>query len=120
MIRPPLQPVPSCGPAKFKADCALHDFEAWLLPYWDRVYRLAGKTPPKAPKWPSLENVDLQKPPSRVLCDDVFTGKPGYIKTIHGPKILEGQDLRVAADACPELKAFLNTLLDLAGLNTRL
>jgi hypothetical protein len=27
-----------CGePARFKPHCALHDFEAWLLPYWERV-----------------------------------------------------------------------------------
>jgi hypothetical protein len=50
----------------------------------------------------------------------VFTGKPGYMKTIHAPAILKSQDLRVAADACPECKAFLNTLLEFAGLNTRL
>ena len=34
-----------------------------------------------------------------------------YVKTRDADRILRGQDLLVAANACPELKAFLNTIL---------
>jgi hypothetical protein len=105
---------------RFRAHCALHDFEAWLLPYWERVFREAKRPAPKRCPWPSPEVVNLAKPPSRVLSEDVFTGKPAYRKTVHAPRILEGQDLRVAAEACPQLRAFLNTLLEFAGYDARL
>jgi hypothetical protein len=112
-----------CGdPRRFRPHCALHDFEAWLLPYWQRVYRCAGRPVPKDPPrgWKTPENVDQSKPPSKVLSLDVFTGPISYRKTVHAPRILDGQDLRVAAEACPQLKAFLNTLLEFAGYDTRL
>jgi hypothetical protein len=105
---------------RFAAHCALHDFEAWLLPYWERVFREARRPAPKRCPWPNPEAVDLTKPPSRVLSEDVFTGKPAYRKTVHAPRILEGQDLGVAAAACPQLKAFLNTLLEFAGYDARM
>jgi hypothetical protein len=53
-----------------------------------------------------------------MLLEEVFrTGGRGrsYLKQVHASKILQGQDLTIAAKACPELKAFLNTLLKLAG-----
>ncbi|MBM3500320.1 MAG: DUF4276 family protein [Armatimonadetes bacterium] len=109
-----------CGGQRFRAHCALHDFEAWLLPYWQRVFEQAGRRPPKNPKWLNPETVNVDKPPSRVLREDVFTGKPGYQKTVHAARILEGQDLRVAAEASPQLKLFLNTLLEFAGYETRI
>jgi hypothetical protein len=38
-----------------------------------------------------------------------------YLKQVHASKILDGQDLTIAARACPELKSFLNTFLRLGG-----
>ena len=110
----------TCGPkARFRAHCALHDFEAWLLPYWERIHRLAGKVPPKGCPWGVPESVNRVRPPSKVLAD-LFPAGNAYRKTLHAPRILEGQDLRVAAEACPQLKAFLSTLLEFAGYDTRL
>ena len=37
------------------------------------------------------------------------------MKTSDADRILRGEDLLVAANACPELKAFLNTILKLCG-----
>lgn len=39
----------------------------------------------------------------------------GYMKTRDAGRILKGQDLSVAINACPELKAFVNTILTLSG-----
>jgi hypothetical protein len=105
---------------RFRAHCALHDFEAWLLPHWKRVYRLAGKTAPKQCPWSSPERVDLMKPPARVL-SELLAPKHGYEKTRDVQRILRSpDDLRLSAEKCPQLKAFLNTLLEFAGYDTRL
>ena len=42
-------------------------------------------------------------------------GPRDYIKTRDAKRILVDKDLSVAAAACPELKAFLNTILTLCG-----
>lgn len=105
---------------RFRAHCALHDFEAWLLPYCDRIHQRLGKRPPKHARWPQPERVDLDKPPSKQLADLFQAAGRGYRKTVDAPEILKGQDLAVAAEACPELRAFLNSLLEFAGLQKRL
>ena len=47
------------------------------------------------------------------------TGKKrAYRKTLDGIAILRNQDLAISAAACPELKAFLNTILSLSGAPT--
>ena len=101
--------------SRFHPHAAQHDFEAWLLPYWERIQLLSGtnrKQPNQAP-----EKINHLKPPS-VLLKDVFrTGGKGlrYVKTRDVRRILDGQDLLIAANACPELKSFLNTLLTLCS-----
>jgi hypothetical protein len=105
---------------RFRVHCALHDFEAWLLPHWERVFQIAGKTPPKRYPWRPPEDVNLAKPPSRVL-SELFAPRRGYEKAIDAPRILRSpDDLRVSAAACPQLRAFLNTLLEFAGYGARI
>ncbi len=100
---------------RFHPHAAQHDFEAWLLPYWGRIQDLSGSTkklPSQAP-----ETVNHLRPPS-VLLKEVFrTGNKGlgYVKTRDAPRILKGQDLLIAANVCPELKSFLNTILTLCS-----
>ena len=96
---------------------AQYDFEAWLIPYWDRIEALAGhkrKTPGKHP-----EQINHNKPPSYHIKDLFESGKRkgrySYNKVRDAKRILEGQDLSVAANACPELKKFLNRILELSG-----
>jgi hypothetical protein len=98
---------------RFYPHVALHDFEAWLLPYWHTIRELAGSNR-KAPVSP--ENVNHQKPPARVLAEVFRTGSKGkaYVKPRDAARILRDQDLSVAAAACPELKSFLNTVLRLS------
>jgi hypothetical protein len=103
---------------RFYPHVALHDFETWLIPYWDEIQRLAGSNRQCPSTHP--ENVNHNTPPAYVL-EEVFrtgTKKQKYRKTVHSARILKGKDIRIAAAACPELKAFLNTILTLAGADT--
>lgn len=100
---------------RFYPHAAQHDFEAWLLPYWSDLQKLAGHNmalPGSAP-----ENVDHDNPPARRIKELFLKGTKGraYVKARDAGRILQGKDLLIAASACPELKAFLNTLLGLAG-----
>jgi hypothetical protein len=100
---------------RFYPHAAQHDFEAWLLPYWESLVGLLPKDKKrKAPSGPP-EQVNHGKPPSRHIAELFETGIRSYNKVRDAGKILEGQNLTVAANACPELKAFLNTILKLSG-----
>jgi hypothetical protein len=99
----------------FHPHVAQHDFEAWLLPYWDEIQKLARhirKAPAAAP-----ETVDHKHPPSYHL-QEIFrvgTGRDYYSKVRDANRILRNKDLAIAAAQCPELKAFLNRILTLSG-----
>ncbi len=103
---------------KFYPHAAQYDFEAWLLPYWSDIQRLAGhnrSAPSGAP-----EKVNHNKPPSKHISEifEIGTCRDSYSKVRDAAAILRGKDLAVAAAQCPELKAFLNTILTLAGGDT--
>lgn len=102
--------------SRFYPHAAQYDVEAWLLPYWDFICRRLGVQ--RASPGANPEMVDLDNPPSRRLQELYRSAKPPrkYVKPIEMAAILRGQDLTVAAAQCAELKGFLNTLLDLAGL----
>jgi hypothetical protein len=104
------------GPEKrFYPHVAQHDFEAWLLPYWSDIQKIAGQNksaPPGAP-----ESVNHSHPPSYYV-GEIFrqgTCKRHYSKARDANRILRGQDLSKSAEQCSELKAFLNTILSLCG-----
>jgi hypothetical protein len=100
---------------RFHPHAAQHDFEAWLLPYWNEIQTIAGykhKAPPGSP-----ESVNHNRPPSYHI-KEIFrigTRRQYYSKPRDANRILLNQDLAVAAALCPELKAFLNTILTLCG-----
>ncbi|MDY0169075.1 MAG: DUF4276 family protein [Thermoguttaceae bacterium] len=98
---------------RFYPHAAQHDFEAWLLPYWEKILRLAGSN--RAPFGPNPEQVDHLSPPAHRLQEVFRTGnrRRSYVKTRDAKRILLGEDLLIAANACPELKAFLNTIVTL-------
>jgi hypothetical protein len=99
---------------RFHPHVALHDFEAWLLPFWEEIKRKSGSN--RAAPGSSPELVNHQKPPSRWIEEAFRTGKGHcYVKTRDALAILQGKNLLDSANACPELKAFLNTLLKLSG-----
>jgi hypothetical protein len=100
---------------RFHPHAAQYEFEAWLFPFWPRIQSLSGsnrRCPSQTP-----ETVNHDKPPAAILNEVFRTGKNkrAYSKTRDGMAILRGQDIGVSAAACPELKAFLNTILTLSG-----
>ena len=99
---------------RFHPHVAQHDFEAWLLPYWPDIQHLArhNRTAPSG----DPESVDHTHPPSYHIKEIFRTGQGPrhYTKTRDAKRILQGKDLSVAAAACAELRAFLNTILTLS------
>lgn len=100
---------------RFFAHAAQHDFEAWLLPYWDTIQTLTGsnrKTPGLNP-----EKINHNRPPAAHIKDAFRIGTKGrhYNKAVDGMAILKNNDLMVAVQACPELKAFINTIFQESG-----
>lgn len=100
---------------RFHPHAAQHDFEAWLLPYWKEIQKLAGHNRPVPGANP--EQVNHNNTPSKRIKEAFRTGNRGkaYVKTRDAGRILQGKDLLIAAKACPELKAFLNTILSICG-----
>lgn len=100
---------------RFHPHVSLHDFEAWLIPYWNQIQKLAGCTT----KTPGLhpESINHGNPPSKRIAQAFRQGKcrDDYVKTRDGTRILRDVDLTVAINACPELKAFINTIITLSG-----
>ena len=96
---------------KFYPHTALHDFEAWLIPYWDTIQKLA-KHNLSAPSG-SPERVNHNNPPAERIKDIFRRGKCSrhYNKPIDGKAILKNNDLMDAIQACPELKAFVNRII---------
>lgn len=100
---------------KFFPHAAQYDFEAWLLPFWNTIQRLAGHN--MAAPGGSPESVDQNSPPSERIKQIYRAGTRNrkYIKPRDAERILRENDIAVAAEACPELRAFLNTILTLCG-----
>ena len=98
---------------RFFAHAAQYEFEAWLLPYWVDIQRLA-KSDHGAPAG-KPESVNHNKPPSAWISEIFEAGKSrrSYSKARDAARILLDNDLTIAAGACPELKEFLNTILRL-------
>jgi hypothetical protein len=98
---------------KFYPHTALHDFEAWLLPYWTTIQKLAqhNRSAPSG----SPETVNHNNPPSYRIKEIFSVGKcrRDYNKVIDGKAILKRNDLMIAIQACPELKAFVNRIISL-------
>lgn len=101
--------------SKFHPHAAQYDFEAWLLPFWSDIQTLAGHNKSAPPGPP--ENVNHNRPPSYHIREIFRAGtcRDDYSKPRDAARILRGKDLAVSANRCPELKAFLNTILTLSG-----
>jgi hypothetical protein len=98
---------------RFYPHVAQHDFEAWLIPFWEDIQSLAGSNR----GLPSLhpETINHNRPPAHLLKEIFRAGSKGkaYVKPRDAARILRDNRLEIAARICPELKAFLNTLLSL-------
>lgn len=100
---------------RFHPHAAQHDFEAWLLPYWPTIQRLAGHN--RAAPTGNPESVDHGNPPAHRIKAIFEAGKcrDSYVKPRDAGRILRENDLYVAIAQCGELRAFVNTILSLCG-----
>jgi hypothetical protein len=100
---------------RFHPHAAQYDFEAWLLPFWPDIQQIAKHNRNAPPGRPGSVNHD--HPPSYHIKEIFRTGQSSrdYVKTRDAKRILQGKNLAVAALACPELRAFLNTILTLCS-----
>ncbi|MGE0084240.1 MAG: DUF4276 family protein [Desulfococcaceae bacterium] len=100
---------------RFHPHAAQHDFEAWLLPYWSTVQKLA-KHNKKAPSG-KPETVNHDNPPAYRIKEIFEIGKSrdSYVKPRDAGRILRENDLSVSIAECPELKALVNTILSVSG-----
>ncbi|MBD2183541.1 DUF4276 family protein [Planktothrix sp. FACHB-1355] len=96
----------------FYPHAAQYDFEAWLLPFWSTIQKKAGHN--KSAPSGSPEQVNHNNPPSKRI-RKIFEsgGRRSYNKPRDGASILRGNNLMVSIKACPELKAFINTIITL-------
>lgn len=99
----------------FHPHAAQYEFEAWLLPYWSDIQKVAGhnRTAPAG----NPESVNHSHPPSHHIREIFKIGqrRDGYSKSRDANRILRGKDLSLAAAKCPELRGFWNTILQLCG-----
>lgn len=98
---------------KFYPHAAQHDFEAWLLPYWETIKGMAGhnlNAPSGKP-----EDVNHDKSPAYHIAEifRIGTNRDRYVKPREAAAILGKNDLSVSVGQCPELKSFINTILTL-------
>ena len=98
---------------RFHPHAAQFEFEAWLLPYWERVQKLAGHN--QAAPGGDPELVNNVNPPSRRLKEIFRRGQRryDYVKSRDAGRILENADLTVAIKRCPELNALMQSILDI-------
>lgn len=100
---------------RFHAHVALYDFEAWLLPYWASIQKLAchNKNSPSA----MPETINHNKPPAYRIKEifEIGTCRDSYVKPRDAGRILSENDLGVSVAACPELKSLVNTVISVCG-----
>ena len=99
----------------FYPHVALHDFEAWLIPYWPKIQRLAKSDRQRPGSNP--ETINHNNPPAYRLKEIYRIGacRRDYNKVRDAPKILDGEDLGVAVSECSELKALVDGIVSLCG-----
>lgn len=84
-----------------------------LLPFWLTIQKSAKHN--KSAPGGNTERVNHDNPPSKRIKEIYELGKSprSYDKARDARKILEQNDFMVSVQACPELKAFINTILAL-------
>lgn len=100
----------------FYPHAAQYDFEAWLLPYWSTIQRLSGHNK-SAPRGLPEQVNHGNSPAYRIKEIFELGGKRSYSKTRDGLAILKDKDLILSVNQCPELKAFINTILSLCKVD---
>lgn len=104
--------------ARLRFHAAQHEVEAWLLPFWKEIVGSLKIT--AVPPGTRPEDVNHERPPSFHFRDLYRRAKKYYDKVRHAAVWLTADRLEEAAKSCPELKLFLNSLLEFAGVESRL
>jgi len=103
----------------FFPHAAQYDFEAWLLPYWEIIQKIAHHN--MACPGSNPEAVNHQKPPAYRIKEIFAKGKfRSYVKPRDACRILDEtkDNLQTAINSCSELRALVNTILRLCGEET--
>ena len=100
---------------RFHPHAAQYDFEAWLLPYWSTIQKLAGHN--KGAPSGNTETVNHNNPPVHRIMEIFEIGRcrDSYVKPRDASRILRDNDLSVAVNQCSELKALVNTFLSVCS-----
>jgi hypothetical protein len=103
------------GNPRFHPHAAQYDFEAWLLPYWSTIQKIAKNN--KGVPGGNPETVNHQNPPAYRIREIFEIGKcrDSHVKPRDAARILRENDLSTAIKQCSELKFFINTILSLSG-----
>ena len=101
---------------RFHPHAAQFEFEAWLLPYRPRIQELAGRHNQAAPGG-DPEKINHGNPPSNRIKEALRRrqGRYDYVKPRDAGRILRDQDLSLAVNRCAELKALVNSILEICG-----
>ncbi len=101
------------GHPRFRMFFAVHEVEAWLLSQPGVFPKEVGAAFPGKIARP--ETVDFDEPPARLL-EKLYRSKLGkkYKKVTYGVSLFGKLDPNVACGKCPNLRAMLDTMLDLA------
>jgi hypothetical protein len=85
--------------SRFHPHAAQYEFEAWLLPYWTTIQKLAGHN--RAAPAGNPENVNHDKPPSRHIREifEIGNCRDSYVKPRDAGRILHDNGLPSAIDA---------------------
>lgn len=104
---------------RFHPHAAQYDFEAWLLPYWSKIQKLAGSNRKRPSGNP--EQVNHGKPPAYHLKEIFEAGscRDSYSKPRDAGRILRDNDLSTAISECLELKQFIDTIIDICVETTQ-
>lgn len=100
---------------RFHPHAAQYDFEAWLLPYWPTIQKLARHN--QAAPGMNPEKINHENPPAHRIKAIFEAGqcRDSYVKPRDAGRILRDNDLSVSVAQCTELKAFLNTIISICG-----
>jgi hypothetical protein len=100
---------------RFHPHAAQHDFEAWLLPYWPKIQKLAGSNRKRPSGNP--EQINHDKPPAYHLKELFEAGscRDSYSKPRDAGRILRDNDLSTAISECQELKLLIDTIIDICS-----
>ncbi|MBI1826490.1 MAG: DUF4276 family protein [Planctomycetes bacterium] len=98
---------------RFRAHAAQFEFEAWLLPHWDEITKSLKVNAAKPGANP--EQVNGQSPPSHRLKGLYQRARRKYDKVVDALRWLTAERLEQSAKECPQLKEFLDSLLEFAS-----